>query len=81
MDYLNAVEANYRAELRDLFAAQFGRFDAKLEQRSAELRKEMADLPTEFHKQIGAVKAELIKWTAVFWVPVALAVIGRYFKG
>lgn len=81
VDYLNAVEASYRSELRDLFEAHFGRFDAKLEQRSAELGKEMAELRTEFHKEIGSARADLIKWTAVFWMPVALAVIGLYFKG
>ncbi len=84
VDYLNAVEGSYRSELRDLFEAHFGRFEARLEQRSAELRKELAELRgelrAEFHQEIGSAKAELIKWTAVFWVPVALAVIGLYFK-
>ena len=41
---MNAIEASYRAEIKDLFAAH------------------------------------LIKWTFVFWAPVALAVIGLYFK-
>ena len=30
--------------------------------------------------EVHSVKAELIKWTFVFWVPVALAVIGLYLK-
>ncbi len=66
---LNSIEASYRAEIRDLFAAHFGRFEEKLERRLAELRVE-----------IHSVKADLIKWTFVFWAPVALAVIGLYFK-
>jgi chromosome segregation ATPase len=158
VDYLNAVEAGYRSELRDLFEAHFGRFDAKLEQRStaldaklerrfaeldakldqqstgleaklerrfteldakleretagldaklerttaeirseiagldakleqriAEVRREIAELRgelrAEFHKDIGSVKADLIKWNFAFWVPVALGLIGLYFKG
>ena len=66
---LNSIEASYRAEIKDLFAAHFGRFEEKLERRLAELRVE-----------IHSVKAGLIKWTFVFWAPVALALIGLYFK-
>ena len=77
---LNSIEASYRAEIKDLFAAHFGRFEEKLEHRlaatKAELRQEIAGLRVEIH----SVKADLIKWTFVFWAPVALAVIGLYFK-
>ena len=66
---LNSIEASYRAEIKDLFAAHFGRFEEKLERRLAELRVE-----------IHSVRADLIKWTFVFWAPVALALIGLYFK-
>ncbi len=66
---LNSIEASYRVEIKDLFAAHFGRFEEKLERRLAELRVE-----------IHSVKADVIKWTFVFWAPVALAVIGLYFK-
>ena len=66
---LNSIEASYRAEIKDLFTAHFGRFEEKLERRLAELRVE-----------IHSVKADVIKWTFVFWAPVALAVIGLYFK-
>ncbi len=77
---LNSIEASYRAEIKDLFAAHFGRFEEKLEHRlaatTAELGQEIAGLRVEMH----SVKADLIKWTFVFWAPVALAMIGLYFK-
>ncbi len=77
---LNSIEASYRAEIKDLFAAHFGRFEEKLEHRltaiKAELRQDIAGSRVDTH----AVKADLIKWTFVFWAPVALAVIGLYFK-
>ncbi len=77
---LSSIEASYRAEIKDLFAAHFGRFEEKLEHRlattKAELGQELARLRVEIH----SVKADLIKWTFVFWAPVALAVIGLYFK-
>jgi hypothetical protein len=74
VEWLNAVDATYRNDLRELNELNFARFDAKLDQRLAELR-------TDFQREIGAAKVELIKWNFAFWVPVALGVIGLYFRG
>jgi len=41
VDWMNQVDASYRAEFRDLFETHFSRFDAKLEQRIAETRAEL----------------------------------------
>jgi len=41
VDWFNAVDLTYRADLRELNELNFARFDAKLEQRLAEL---LADL-------------------------------------
>src|SRR5205809_7173998 len=62
------VDDTYRAGLRELNALNFGRFDAKLEQRLAELRAELV-------KELADVKSGL-KWMLAFWAPTALAVIG-----
>ena len=88
---LNSIEASYRAEIKDLFAAHFGRFEEKLERRLAEtaanlgrfeekLERRLAETTAELRVEIHSVKADLIKWTFVFWAPVAMAVIGLYFK-
>jgi hypothetical protein len=37
VDWLNAVDATYRSDLRELNELNLARFDAKLEQRTAEL--------------------------------------------
>ncbi len=73
VEWFNQVDATYRNDLRELNELNFVRFDAKLEQRVAELK-------AEFHREIGAARVELIKWSIGLWVPVALAVIGLYFK-
>ncbi len=117
---LNSIEASYRAEIKDLFAAYFERFEEKLERHAAEtaahfarfeekFERGLAETATDFARfeadtathftrfeekfehrlaatkaelqvEIHSVKADLIKWTFVFWAPVALAVIGLYFK-
>ena len=55
VDWLNAVALTYRADLREMNELNFARFDAKLEQRIAELR---AELRTEMH----SLRADLLRW-------------------
>jgi len=85
VEWFNQVDATYRTDLRELNELNFSRFDAKLEQRlavsDAKWERRMAELRTELHREIGAAKAELLRWSVGLWVPVALAVIGLYFKG
>jgi len=84
---LNAIEGSYRAELRDLFDAHFGRFEEKLERRlmdsKAELGVAKAELGIKIEQlrvELHSTKADMLKWSLGLWVPVTLAVIGLYFK-
>jgi hypothetical protein len=74
VEWFNAVDLTYRADLRELNELNYARFDAKLEQRLAELRAElrgemaelraelcgeMAELRTELHQQMTDLRGEL----------------------
>jgi hypothetical protein len=90
VDWFNAVDATYKADLRDLIEVQAQRFDARLEQRLAETR---ADLRTEMHAgfaqlrtemasgsaalrtEMVNLRAELIKWMFLFWLGTVAAAI------
>lgn len=80
VDWFNQVDATYRADLRELNELNFARFDAKLEQRIAELRaglrQEIAGVRAELRSGLASTKAELIKWMFVFWVGTVVAVVG-----
>ena len=67
------VDATYRADLRELNELNFARFDAKLEQRLAELK---AELQTQIAQGLGGVETRLIRWMFTFWAPTALAIVG-----
>ncbi len=54
VDWFNTVDLTYRADLRELNELNYARFEAKLEQRLAELRTEIAGLRTE-----------LVRWMSV----------------
>ena len=55
-EWFNVVDAAYRNEFRDLFEVHFSRFDAKLEQRLAEVK---ADLRQEIAQRFGALEGRL----------------------
>ncbi len=69
VDWFNAVDLTYRADLRELNELNFARFDAKLEQRLAELRAEL-------RAELQGLRADLIKWMFGFWVTTVLALAG-----
>lgn len=63
VDWFNAVDATYRADLREINELNFTRFDAKLEQRVAQLHArletKMERLAAELNAKIDRVAAEL----------------------
>ena len=61
-EWFNQVDTTYRGDLREINELNFARFDAKLEQRLAELR---ADLRDELHAQ----SKMLMRWMGGLWIP------------
>ena len=61
VDWFNKVDATYHADLRELNELNFARFDAKLEQRIAELRSEV-------RQELSQLETRLIRWMFLFWV-------------
>jgi hypothetical protein len=87
VDWFNKVDVAYRSEFRELFEVNFARFDAKLEQRIAELRTEfkaeIAELRTEFSGRMAALETRLIRWMFLFWIGTIGTMIGllRFWGG
>jgi hypothetical protein len=80
VDWFNAVDLTYRSDLRELNELNFARFDAKLEQRlaelRAELREEIAELRTEMRTGLHSLRADLLRWMFGFWVTTVLTLGG-----
>ena len=81
VDWLNTVDATYRADLRELNELNFSRFDSKLEQRAAELRGEVdrriaelrgefAELRRDMERGFAEVRAEMhgLKAELIKWM-------------
>ena len=90
VDWFNSVDATYRSDLRELNELNFGRFDAKMGERIAELRGEMKSelaqldakvtalgdtLRKELAQSLDELKSSLLKWMFGFWASVVLALV------
>lgn len=84
---LMVVPTSYRSDLRELNELNFARFDAKLEQRLAELRAELRqdigqlrlETGTEFQRirtEMQQLRSELLRWMFGFWATTLLALAG-----
>ncbi len=72
VDWFNKVDTTYRSEFRELFELNFARFDAKLEQRIAEVKAEL-------HTSLAALESRLIRWMVGLWVGSTLTLIAAMF--
>ena len=85
------MDLTYRADLRELNELNFARFDAKLEQRLAELRAEVrqavAELRAELRQEIAQsrleartelqqVRTDILRWMFGFWLTTLLTLAG-----
>ena len=63
VDWFNAVDLTYRADLRELNELNYARFEAKLDQRlaelRAELRQEIGDLRADLRTELAGLRAEI----------------------
>ena len=94
VDWFNMVDATYRSELRELNELNYARFDAKLEQRIAELRAEMyagfarleakfdtklTELESRFDTRLAQMETRLTKRMFGFWIAQAATTAGFVF--
>ena len=80
VDWFNAVDLTYRADLRELNELNFARFDAKLEQRLAELRGELRTGIQQVRMEIQQMRSVLLRWMFGFWVTTLLALAGMVIR-
>jgi len=79
VDWFNMVDATYRSELRELNELNYARFDAKLEQRVAELRAEMQLGFKNVDVKLEQLETRLTKRLFGFWIAQAATTVGLVF--
>ena|SRR2546425_329710 len=68
VEWFNLVDAAYRGDLRELNELNFARFDAKVEQRIAELRAEMQIGFARVDQRLAEFESRLTKRMFAFWI-------------
>jgi hypothetical protein len=67
VDWMNAVDATYRADLRETNELNFTRFMASVDQRFAELEVRLEKRFAESDAKIASFRTELLKWMFIYW--------------
>lgn len=80
VNWFNAVDATYRADLRELNEVNFARFEAKVEQRFAESdakwERRFAELEAKVDRGFAEQRADLLRWMFVYWAGSIVTTVG-----
>ena len=74
VDWFNAVDATYKADLKETNELNWERFKATLS-------GEISSLRGEFRSEMKAMQANLMKWMFIYWSGTVAAIIGMGYFG
>lgn len=91
VDWFNQVDSAYKFDLKEMNELNFARFDAKLEQRVAELRSELRSDVAKLDAKIDVVEGRLslaiekglrdqTRFFFLAWATLLAAIIGLWFR-
>lgn len=85
VDWFKAVDATYKADLKETNDLNWERFKATLNEKNsalrAELREEMSLLRSELRSEMKAMQSDLMKWMFLYWTGTVAAIIGMGYLG
>lgn len=67
VDWFNAVDADYKNDLKEINDRNWERFRAEMAQQRAEL-----------HAELAKFRSELIKWMFIFWSGTVIPMVGLF---
>ena len=76
VDWFNQVDMTYRGELREINDLNYLRFEAKLDQRVAQLDAKLEQRIAELRAEMAGQRADLIKWMFLIWAGTVLPLGG-----
>ena len=85
VDCFNAVDATYKADLKETNELNWERFKATLHEEISslrgELRGDMSSLRGDLRSEMKAMQADLMKWMFLYWSGTVAAIIGMGYFG
>ena len=80
VDWFNTMDSSQKGELRDINEQNARRFEARLDQRSAELDAKIDRVVAQFEAVLERRLGEQARWAYLTWAVQAAMIIGLYFK-
>ncbi len=72
VEWFNSVDSSQRVAFKELFEANFGRLETRIDDLEARSGARLVALESRFEARMDAkleaLKAELLKWMFLFWV-------------
>lgn len=83
VDWFNAVDTDYKSDLRELNDRNWERFKGELGTHRAEIKAELGMMRAQFgqfraeiQSALAAQRSELIKWMFIFWSGTVVPIVG-----
>jgi hypothetical protein len=87
VDWMNQVDAAYKSDLKEVNEQNFARFDAKLEQRIAELRMEMRGIDAKIDVSMANLRASIdetlrsqTRFQYFAWSAILIVIVPLWFR-
>ena len=74
------MNGTYRGDLRELNELNFARFDAKLEQRAAELGTRIDSVEGRLTALLERRLGEQVRWLFLAWASLLIPIFGLYLR-
>ena len=79
--WFNDVDATYRSDLREMNELNFARFDAKLEQRIAQVEARVDARGSQLEALLERRLGEQTRWLFLAWASLLVPIIGLWMRG
>ena len=80
VDWFNAVDATYQAQLKETNELLWERFKAALQGEAAAIRGEISgeigSLRSDMRSEMSAMRADLLKWMFIYWCGSVIGIVG-----
>ena len=85
VDWFNAVDALYKADLKEINELNWERFkdhlDSRLKSMDAHVESRLQAMDARLDSRVDGLRADLMKWMFIYWSGTVAAIIGMGYFG
>ena len=81
VDWFNAVDATYKADLKEINDLNWERLDSRLKYMDEHWESRLQSMDARLDSRIDRLRADLMKWMFIYWTGTVAALIGIGYFG